>query len=216
MLSTSVGAGSSTLPESVGNGSSAFTHAYGLPSSRTNHRAESTNLNPSRCVLTISFLKPLLLPLACCFNECSQPLTPNNVWAISACNGPCFRCFCNAAMYGCDRALNLSFIMFTLYLVCLVYALPGTQRRRLPRPGMDMPSGASRHFNNILHLPSNCLLGEIPDPHVFLHAGILITCRRIPWFRWHPSAQGWFYVLRPQLHNSTRGISPTRQDHWAA
>ncbi len=52
--------------------------------SRAARRTDCADFTTSRCVLAISFLSPLVLLRASCFNESSRTLMPSNVWAISS------------------------------------------------------------------------------------------------------------------------------------
>jgi hypothetical protein len=51
---------------------------------RATRRTDWADFATSRCVLAISFLKPLPLFRAACFNESSRTLMPSSVCAISS------------------------------------------------------------------------------------------------------------------------------------
>ena len=52
--------------------------------SRAARRTDLADFTTSRCVLAISFLRPLVLVRASCFKESSRTLMPSKVWAISS------------------------------------------------------------------------------------------------------------------------------------
>ena len=55
-----------------------------FPNSRATRRTDLADFTTSRCVLAISFLRPLVLICASCFNESSRTLMPSKVCAISS------------------------------------------------------------------------------------------------------------------------------------